>query len=210
VRVLIGILTTIGVLVAIRRLIALHGAGAGLDEGFLRHATLTAAHVIPGMLFLLIGPFQFASSNRRRRPVLHRWMGRIFVVAGAIVGITALVMSPQMAIGGPVESAATTVFGAWFLFALGNAYTSIRRRDVTRHRQWMIRAYSTGLAVTTIRPIVGMFFATSRLTGLTPRDFFGIAFWIGFTAHVIAAELWISRSTRDSGFRWLRQPRPYS
>jgi hypothetical protein len=73
-----------------------------------------------------------------------------------------------------------------------------------------IRAYSIGLAVTTIRPIVGVFFATSRLTGLTPRDFFGIAFWLGFTAHVVAAELWISRSAPDSGFRWLRRSRQYS
>jgi uncharacterized membrane protein len=206
----VAILTAIGVLVSVRRLFSLGGAGRGLDEGFLRHATLTAAHVIPGMLFLLIGPVQFAASIRRRHPVLHRWMGRIFVAAGVIVGTTALMMSPQMAIGGSLETAATTAFGAWFLFALGKAYTAIRRREILRHREWMIRAYSTGLAVTTIRPIVGFFFATSRLTGLTPHDFFGIAFWIGFTAHAVAAELWISRSARDSGFRSLRRSRQYS
>jgi len=55
----------------------------------------------------------------------------------------------------------------------------------------MIRAFSVGLAVATIRPIVGMFFATSRFSGLTPREFFGIAFWIGFVLHLIAAEAWI-------------------
>jgi hypothetical protein len=58
----------------------------------------------------------------------------------------------------------------------------------------MIRAYAIGLAVTTIRPIVGVFFAASRLTGLTPHDFFGIAFWIGFTLHAIAAEAYVRRS----------------
>src|SRR5690349_4832668 len=100
----VAVLTAIGVLVSIRRLAALHSAHAGLDEGFVRHASLTAAHIIPGMLFLLTGPFQFATSIRRRRPALHRWMGRLFVGAGAVVGATALVMSPQMAIGGPIES----------------------------------------------------------------------------------------------------------
>jgi hypothetical protein len=55
----------------------------------------------------------------------------------------------------------------------------------------MIRAFSVGLAVATIRPIIGMFFATSRLSGLTPHEFFGIAFWIGFVLHLIAAEAWI-------------------
>jgi hypothetical protein len=55
----------------------------------------------------------------------------------------------------------------------------------------MIRAFSMGLAVAAIRPIMGVFFATSPLSGLTPREFFGIAFWIGFVLHLIAAEAWI-------------------
>jgi len=36
-----------------------------------------------------------------------------------------------------------------------------------------------------------MFFATSRFSGLTPHEFFGIAFWTGFVLHLIAAEAWI-------------------
>ena len=48
----------------------------------------------------------------------------------------------------------------------------------TRHGKY---PFAIGLAVATIRPIVGIFFATSRLTHLTPRDFFGTAFWLGFT-----------------------------
>jgi len=33
------------------------------------------------------------------------------------------------------------------------------RREIPLHREWMIRAFSIGIAVATIRPIVGMFFA---------------------------------------------------
>jgi hypothetical protein len=54
-----------------------------------------------------------------------------------------------------------------------------------------IRAFAVGLAVATIRPIIGIFFATSRLSGLTPQQFFGTAFWIGFVLQLIAAESWI-------------------
>jgi zinc transporter ZupT len=36
-----------------------------------------------------------------------------------------------------------------------------------------------GIAVT--RPVMGVFFATSRLTGLQPQQFLGVAFWIGFS-----------------------------
>jgi hypothetical protein len=56
----------------------------------------------------------------------------------------------------------------------------------------MIRAFAVGLAVAAIRPIVGVFFATSRLTHLTPHDFFGAAFWLGFTSMLLAAEVWIN------------------
>jgi hypothetical protein len=55
----------------------------------------------------------------------------------------------------------------------------------------MIRAYAIGLGVATVRPIVGVFFATRRLTHLTPHDFFGIAFWLGFLISIATAEAWI-------------------
>jgi len=95
------------------------------------------------------------------------------------------------AIGGVNQAAATTLFGTFFLFALCKAFWHIRRREVVLHREWMIRAFSIGIAVAAIRPIIGVFFATSPLTGLTAREFFGIAFWIGFVLHLIAAEAWI-------------------
>lgn len=71
------------------------------------------------------------------------------------------------------------------------AFLYIRRRQIPQHREWMLRAYAIGLAVAAIRPIIGIFFATSRLTHLTPHDFFGTAFWLGFTLQLIAAESWI-------------------
>ena len=92
----------------------------------------------------------------------------------------------------PLETAATTLFALVFLFALTKAFLHIRGREIAQHREWMIRAFAIGLAVATIRPIVGLFFAFSRITHQTPREFFGIAFWIGFTLHLIAAEAWIN------------------
>jgi hypothetical protein len=109
-----------------------------------------------------------------------------------IIGSTALVMSPQMAIGGANETAATMLFATLFLFALVKGFLAIRRGKVALHREWMIRAFAIGLAVATTRPIVGAFFATRSITHLTPHDFFGTAFWLGFTINLIAAEAWIN------------------
>jgi len=147
---------------------------------------------VPGLLFMLLGPLQFSSTIRARHLRWHRWSGRVFVVCGVVIGISALVMSLGMpAIGGFNQAAATTLFASFFLFALCKAFWYIRRREIPLHREWMIRAFSVGFAVATIRPIIGMFFATSRFSALAPHEFFGIAFWIGFVLHLIAAEAWI-------------------
>jgi hypothetical protein len=99
------------------------------------------------------------------------------------------VMSFAMpSIGGVNQTAATTYFSLWVLFALGKAFRHIQRCEIALHREWMIRAFSIGLAVATIRPIIAVFFATSRLSGLTPYQFFGVGFWIGFAPFFIAAE----------------------
>jgi uncharacterized membrane protein len=165
---------------------------AALDDLFALHPILTLVHIVPGMLFMILGPLQFSSRIRARHLRWHRWSGRVFVVCGLVIGISALVMSFGMpAIGGVNQAAATTLFGTFFLFALCKAFWHIRRREVALHREWMIRAFSIGLAVAAIRPIVGVFFATSPLTGLTPKEFFGIAFWIGFVLQLMAAEAWI-------------------
>jgi uncharacterized membrane protein len=161
---------------------------AALDAGFARHMELTLIHILPSGLFLVLAPLQFMPSIRQKHLPLHRWLGRVLVVCGLVTGISALVMSYKMNIGGPNETAATTLFAIVFLICLIKAYRHIRRKEVERHREWMIRAFGVGLGVATTRPIVGMFFAFRRLT---PHEFFGIAFWLGFTITFLAAEIWV-------------------
>ena len=186
------LLSAIGIVVVIRRLLHLRAASQTLDAGFVRHALLTTLHIVPGLLFVVLGPLQFRQALRARRPALHRRTGLVLLACGAVIGVTALVMSPQMAIGGANETAATTLFALLFLFSLGKGFAAIRRVEVARHREWMIRAFAIGLAVAFVRPIVGVFFATSRITHPAPQTFFGTAFWLGFTIQSIAAEAWIN------------------
>ncbi|HKE24714.1 MAG TPA: DUF2306 domain-containing protein [Bryobacteraceae bacterium] len=164
---------------------------ARLDDGFSRHRLLTLVHIVPGLLFVLLAPLQFAPGLRTRRPRIHRVAGWIAISSGFVIGGSALIMSPQMAIGGINETAATMLFALLFLFSLWKGLAAIRRRRIREHREWMIRAFAIGLAVALVRPIVGIFFATGPLTHLTPHDFFGTAFWLGFTIQTMAGEAWI-------------------
>src|SRR5713226_4293962 len=196
-------LAFIGLAVAARRAIVLFKPGApsaannpaaALDAHFANHRTLTLAHILPAVLFMVLGPLQFVGSLRSKYPQVHRWSGRIFLTASAIVGITGLTMAFGKTIGGLDEKAAITLFGTFFLIALAKALWHALRREFAQHREWMIRGYAIGLAVATIRPIMAAFFASAVLRGHRPdpHEFFGTAFWIGFTLQMIAAEIWIN------------------
>jgi len=200
----------IGIAVVIRRVLVLAGlsgsfnppgtAGmAGMaknapafDDGFSRHPIITLIHILPGALFMILGPLQFIPRIRQRYRRFHRLSGRIYIIAAYIIGISALYMPFVLRpIGGLNEAAATTLFAILFLVSLSKAWWSIVHKQVALHREWMIRAFSIGLAVGTIRPIVALFFVFS---GLPPQTFFGTAFWIGFTLQLLAAEIWINYS----------------
>ncbi len=160
------------------------------DSGFAVYPFLTFLHIIPGVLFLVLTPAQFSKKLRGRNIQIHRVMGWTVATCALIIGITALIMSFKMAIGGVVETAATVTFALYFLSALFKALYHIRHKQVSLHREWMIRMFAIGLAIATVRPIVGLFFGFSKLN---PHQFFGIAFWIGFILHAIIAEIYIKK-----------------
>src|SRR6267378_4312027 len=196
-------LAFIGIAVATRRSVVLLRPGAlsswnnpaaELDAAFTDRRTLPLTHILPAMLFIVLGPLLFVRGLRSKYPQVHRWCGRIFLAVSAVVGVTGLTLAFGKTIGGVDEKAAVILFGSFFLIALAKALWHAMRREFAQHREWMIRGYATGLAVATVRPIMGTFFAAAVLRGHqpVPHDFFGTAFWIGFTVQMIAAEIWIN------------------
>jgi len=159
------------------------------DSVFARHPGLTLLHMLPGLVFVVLGPLQFITRLRVRYINLHRWCGRIYVASGVVVGLSALVLGVVVGFAGATETAAVTFFSTLFLIFLGLAVFRIRRREVAAHREWMIRAFALGLAVTTMRPMVG---AITALAGLSFAESLGIAFWLAFSLHLVLAEAWIN------------------
>lgn len=158
---------------------------AGLDEVFASHAALTLAHILPALAFVaLLGLTYF------RRFASSAWIERLLFPLGAIVGITAYAMS-AFAIGGWVERSAVFFFNSLYLYALARAWQFRRRGEPQLKQQWLTRAVAILLGIATTRPVMGVFFATSVFTHLKPRQFFGAAFWIGFSINTIAIELWL-------------------
>lgn len=162
-----------------------------LDAQFASHAALTMAHIVPALVFVVVLPFWF-SRRVRANCIVYRRVSWVLLVLGAVVGLTALPMA-ALPVGGVTEQAAVLVFDAIFLFSLARAWMLFVRGEMARYREWMMRAVSVLLGIATTRPVMGVFFATSRLTHLTPHQFFGIAFWIGFGVTYLAGEAYLRR-----------------
>lgn len=182
----------IAVAVVVRRVYALASPPrsappqlAALDAYFASHAALTLAHILPALIFVGLAPFVVFRSSAE-----PAWPERILFPLGGVVGITAYAMSVH-AVGGWVERSAVLFFNTLFLFSLLRAYLHMRRGDAYQQHRWMLRAIVILLGIATTRPVMGVFFATSRLTHLEPRQFFGWAFWIGFSINTLVVEWWL-------------------
>jgi hypothetical protein len=182
--------TAISVAVVLRRVVALVQPPrsappqlAALDAAFASHVTLTLAHILPALTFVVVAPFLYI-----RRFTGATWPKRLLFPLGAVVGVTAFAMS-KYSIGGWVERSAVLLFNSLFLFSLFRAWY-LRSEPVSSLR-WLTRAIGILLGIATTRPVMGIFFATTGATHLSPHQFFGIAFWIGFSINTLIVELWL-------------------
>jgi hypothetical protein len=159
-----------------------------VDARFAAHRPSMLLHVTLGGIFLLLAPLQFSARIRSRHPRFHRWSG-LFLVACAIPSaLLVTIYGVRYPHGGAVEASATAVFGTFFLFAITRAVIAIRRRDIARHREWMIRAFAVAIGVETIR-LFGPMLLILHPTSIA--EMIGVSFWLGWSVTVAAAEVWI-------------------
>jgi hypothetical protein len=160
-----------------------------LDAAFAARSTLTLLHIVPALFFVVLLPWWF-SMRLRQNPRAYRRLSWMLFILGAVAGLTALPLVSRP-VGGTTEVAAILFFDSIFLFSLARAWLLFLRGEAARYREWMLRAISVLLGIATTRPVMGVFFATARLTHLEPHQFFGIAFWIGFSATYLAGEAYL-------------------
>ena len=157
------------------------------DHRYVEQPWLAYLHLTPGVLYLLGAPLQLAYRFRSRHYTFHRRLGRVLAGAAMISGVFALIFGGLFSYGGLPEASAAVVFGLWFLTCLVLAVRAIRRDDIVHHRRWMIRAFAIGIGIGTTRIWLALF----GVAGLDFASSFGPAFWISFSLHVLAAELWL-------------------
>lgn len=153
-------------------------------------------HVLAGVAFGITGPVQFVRALRNRFGALHRVLGRIFVLSGAIIGFSGLSILAQVTSQRtPIVDIARGLFGLALLIALAMAMVAIRNRDFLRHRAWVIRSYAIGMGLGTVALV---FIPLYIVTGQPPIGLTSdILFVVTWVMTIVIAEVVIRRSSRS-------------
>ncbi len=179
-------------------------AGGRLGPETIRHIgspTPVVLHVIGAAIFVVLGAFQFVAPFRRCFPRWHRTVGRGLLACGLVAGLSGLwitVFYPRLPDTNDLLFVVRLVFSSAMVLFIVLGFAAIRRRDVARHRAWMVRAYAIGLGAGT-QAIV--FALVEGIAG--PPDQLGKALLMGlsWTVNLAVAELAIHRRLLPSDAR---------
>ena len=132
-------------------------------RSFDAHRSLITLHALGAAIALLVGPFQFLTGLRARRPVLHRRLGYLYLSFGVGLGGTSGLLLAFSAYGGFVSGVGFFLLPALWLFTGLRALVTAKQRKFDLHRVWMTRNYALAFAAVTLRIYLVFFRRRSRL-----------------------------------------------
>jgi uncharacterized membrane protein len=144
-------LSLIPVLAGSVRLAELVGGPELLPPRFDPSPVPLVVHIVSAIIFAVLGAFQFRVGSARPRSGWHDAAGRLLVVVGLVVALSALWLTlfHSRTEGGDLLYLFRLLAGTGMFTSLILGSTAIRRGDIARHRAWMTRAYALALGAGT-------------------------------------------------------------
>ena len=157
-----------------------------IKQRFFAVAIAGWSHAFGGAIASVIGPFQLITRLRTAWPKVHRWMGRIYLLAVLAGGLAGLYFAPISSAGtvGRVGFATLAVF---WLYSGTRAYLAIRRGNVQEHRRWMLRNYALTFGAATLRIELPLLI----IGGLSFPVAYTLVAWSSWVPNWLAVEAWL-------------------
>jgi hypothetical protein len=146
------------------------------------------AHLLGGSLALVAGAFQFNFWLRSRFIAVHRWLGRLYVLAVAVGGVASFALA-LYAFGGAVAQVGFALLAVCWMGSTLNGYRNIRQSSQSAHRIWMIRSYALTLAAVTLRVYIPL----SQLAGISITVAYPAIAWLCWVPNLLVAEWFLRR-----------------
>jgi uncharacterized membrane protein len=144
------------------------------------------AHTIAGAIALLILPWQLLPALRRGSAHLHRWFGRIYVIAVVISGTSAL----PVALGsfaGPIAASGFCALALCWLVTTAEGWRQMRLGNIASHRRWMVRSAALTCAALTLR----LYLPVPPALGFTFVEGYRVIAWACWVPNLLLAEYFL-------------------
>jgi len=154
-------------------------------------------HFAAGGIILILGCIQLIDSIRVKYIALHRWLGRIYIVASLLTAIGGLLfIFVKGTIGGLIMDIGFVGYGLGMLIAAIETYRHARAKQLEQHRAWAIRLFALAIGSWLYRMDYGFWFLFTDGIGHTsdfhgPFDYFMDFFF--YLPNLLVAEVFIGR-----------------
>lgn len=158
------------------------------DEIRLTHYQIAFfTHVYTSICILFLGLSQFSHHLLTNYPLLHRSLGKIYIIFVLAVAAPTGIIMGYYANGGPVSQVGFMTMGTlWFLFT-AKATQAIYRRKIAAHQNFMLRSYALTLSAISLRLLkLGIVY----LWDLPPYSTTQLISWGGWLINLAIAE-WV-------------------
>lgn len=166
-------------------------------------------HFAAGGIILILGCIQLIESIRDKFPALHRWLGRVYILASVLAAIGGLVfIFVKGTIGGLIMDIGFAGYGVLMFVTAVQAYRHAVAGRLELHRAWALRLFALAIASWLYRMDYGFWFLVADGLGHTktfsgPFDYFMDFFF--YLPNLLVAEVFIGRRKimRSPTVKWL-------
>ncbi|MEH6834790.1 DUF2306 domain-containing protein [Falsihalocynthiibacter arcticus] len=159
-------------------------------------------HMAAGAAITVLVPLQLIPSLRQRLPALHRWSGRLIILAAIVTAIGGLVYIPlRGTIGGMPMNIGFSLYGVLVLLTAVQTIRYARARRFADHNAWALRFFWLALGSWFYRVHYGLWYVATDGLWSNPQFTGGfdlvqsVAF---FLPYLIGAEVYL-RIKQNSG-----------
>ena len=181
----------------------------GLFDHQKQSATISIGiHFAAGGIILILGCIQLIGPVREKFPALHRWLGRVYVLASILTAVGGLAfIFIKGTIGGLVMDIGFAGYGLLMFWAAIETFRYAKAKQFDNHRAWAIRLFALAIGSWLYRMDYGFWLLFTDGLGHTdsfdgPFDYFMSFFF--YLPNLVVAELFIRRQQllRSSLAKW--------
>jgi uncharacterized membrane protein len=147
-------------------------------------------HVFSSMFVLVAGFTQFSPWFLKKKPIAHRYIGRLYVFVVLFVTGPASFIMALYANGGISSRIAFTILSVLWMLFTALAWRKVVQKKFRQHKEFMLRSYALTFSAITLRCwkwiLVYLFHPR-------PMDVYMLVAWLGFIPNLIFIEWWIRR-----------------